>query len=479
MKKDVFVRILFTLFDDTGYVGRRKRVLNLQKSEFLGVRTMTTTNNTSDGNNEQLQVSCRVAYMLDDDQPVLCTLIGDQPLFYADEMAINEIDDDAFEDDFESTGDLLFRLTTEDLQARAIKMEEKRQAFVDDNKPNVYDLFAANAASLSDTKLNQEITISHLTTILEKSRLGAELLRFAQDNAITLSVSSDTDCVIYDRDMLSILVPSFMEEGTALVGLAQELRRAFQHKQGTLINPVTFAVEDAITVNRAQIADLCVSKIRIAWELSLTDEKSAWEAIAASGLSDIAFSMVREVKNDFRSLNNGWAMQVGFEKWFLSDRCKLEDRRLIQTMLADHGGHVFETDELSHMVSIEVVTRLGHMPFGKNYLSNIASNIVHDPLYTEVRDRSSANFLWFIKFESAFRDKERDLKTPASSAKMPSSVRATLFGGAEEEETKNNEEGYCEVIAFPSIFADIAEQRQPVLAARGNNIVQLFAHKDR
>ena len=41
----------------------------------------------TDGNNTGgSAVACRVAYMLDNEQPVLCTLIGDQPLFYADEV---------------------------------------------------------------------------------------------------------------------------------------------------------------------------------------------------------------------------------------------------------------------------------------------------------------------------------------------------------------------------------------------------------
>ena len=61
------------------------------------------------------------------------------------------------------------------------------------------------------------------------------------------------------------------------------------------------------------------------------------------------------------------------------------------------------------MVTNDVIARTGEVPTGKNYLSGLIEVMKADPLFTEVRDRSNANFLWFIKFERSFRETEGDL----------------------------------------------------------------------
>lgn len=417
-------------------------------------------------------VTCRVAYMIDNEQPVLCTLIGNQPLFYADEISLESaMEEELFME--ESSDDLLFRLTAESLRDKAIKLKEKRQAFVDANKSNIDGAFEANFKSLSSPTL---LDINTLVNAIEKSRLGFDLLMFARAEKVDIRVSKEVDSVLYDRANSCILIPASMSKGAALVGLSQELRRVWQHKNGTLINPLCFQPEDAITINRAQIADLCVNKVRIAWELSLEGEQDAWSVIASSGLNDIAFTFEREVRHDFRNLNNGWGMQIAFEKWYLSDRCKLEDKKLIQTMLADHSGLVFESGNSSQMIGLDVVTRIGAMPFGKNYLSGFATSIIADPLYTEVRDRSSANFLWFVKFEAAFKDKERDLKEGQNSDTNKSSVRTTLFGQLEEE-ARYEEEGLGEIVAFPAVYENTGEKRKSRFKKTSGSatIVELFS----
>jgi hypothetical protein len=114
---------------------------------------------------------------------------------------------------------------------------------------------------------------------------------------------------------------------------------------------------------------------------------------------------------DFRTLNNGAAASAVFEAWFLSERCRLEDRKLIQQMLADYQGYVFEGDQGSQQVTAELIAALGAVPFGKNYLAPFVSTIMSDALFTDVRDRSNANFLWFIKFERSFREAEQELQS--------------------------------------------------------------------
>ena len=154
------------------------------------------------------------------------------------------------------------------------------------------------------------------------------------------------------------------------------------------------------------IADLMAGMVRIAWELQLAGEKDVWARIENSPLADLGRAFAREAFLDFRTVNNGIANCAVFEAWFLSDRCQHEDRRLIQQMLADYQGYVFDAEQSSKAVTAELIVALGSMPFGKNYLAPYINTIVSDALFTEVRDRSNANFLWFIKFERSFQEKE-------------------------------------------------------------------------
>jgi hypothetical protein len=130
-----------------------------------------------------------------------------------------------------------------------------------------------------------------------------------------------------------------------------------------------------------------------------------------SAMEDLARALAREAYLDFRTLNTGSAAAAVFEAWFLSDRCRLEDRALIQTMLSDYQGYVFENEQASRSITGDLLVALGSQPVGKNYLTPVMNSLLSDPLFTEVRDRSNANFLWFIKFERSFRDAEQELQT--------------------------------------------------------------------
>ncbi|HRQ61581.1 MAG TPA: hypothetical protein PLO23_08755, partial [Alphaproteobacteria bacterium] len=141
----------------------------------------------------------------------------------------------------------------------------------------------------------------------------------------------------------------------------------------------------------------------------------------------------REAFLDFRTINNGVACAAVFESWFLSERCQIQDKRLIQQMLADHQGYVFDLDKVSKGLTPEIIAALGSLPFGKNYLAVHAGTILSDPIFTDVRDRSNANFLWFIKFERSFRETEQVLQTSEGPAKAPHPAAAS----AQPKDTKN------------------------------------------
>ena len=357
---------------------------------------------------------CRVAYTLNNAQPVLCTIIGDQPLFFMDyegdlerEFAHEDpldFDIAAIEAGIEDLnkkvrGTSMFAAPDADTDAA----EERLTMFSDDIRLAAFPVEPGEAYIYEDT--------ASLLATLHMSRTAAGYIDFVRQYGVDIAYSTQTASACYDRTASTIYINPTLPRTERLVLAARELRRAWQHKNGALIHPLTFHPDQAILVNRAQIADLAVSMVRVAWELQLAGEKEAWERIETGALADLARAFAREAFLDFRTLNNGVAGSAVFESWFLSERCRHEDRKLIQQMLADYQGYVFDGDQSSQQVTAELIAALGSVPFGKNYLSPYVATIMGDALFTEVRDRSNANFLWFIKFERSFREAEQELQS--------------------------------------------------------------------
>jgi hypothetical protein len=221
----------------------------------------------------------------------------------------------------------------------------------------------------------------------------------------------------YNRDANVITIRADMDRAIQLMILGRELRRVWQHRAGALVDPLLFHPDDAVLVARLQQADLASAQVRIAWELHLSGDDAAWQVVENSSLYDIGRAVAREVRSDFRNLANGRASASALEIWFISERCRSCDRELIRKILADHQNKVFAPDRgLSRQISGELIAALGTMPYGKNYLAALAGQLMSDPVFTDVRDRSNANFLWFIKFEQSFRDAEQELHSGCDSA---------------------------------------------------------------
>lgn len=377
---------------------------------------MGTGQNSGDGSIEIVQQDyCRFAYTLNNTQPVRCTIIGDQPLFYMDFEGA--IDDEYADDDFgfelieKSVSALREKILTVDSELPwnsgiSGNGELRMQEFLED--------ISAITGEESQRFTGSDLQLRAFEKKLRLSRLAAAYLDMAKSHGIGMMYDAHVEFAFYDRDAKVIFLNPDREESEQLVLAARELRRVWQHKNGALLHPLTFQPDQAILINRAQNADLVVSMIRIAWELQLTGIKEAWERLENSSLSDLTRAFAREAYLDFRTLNNGEAATAVFEAWFLSDRCRNEDRRLIQSMLSDYQGYVFDSEQISKSVGADLIVALGSMPFGKNYLAAFASTILSDPIFSEVRDRSNANFLWFIKFECSFREAEQELQTPVT-----------------------------------------------------------------
>ncbi len=375
---------------------------------------------------------CSVSYTLNNNQPVICTYIGDQPLHYMDEENIDE--EEFF--DFSELGFL-------DREIKILKDEIDKfdlDVIFEDTMQLVQN-FAENSESInidfSLTKKEQKQRIKQIKNILGNSRLAASYLNIAEKHNIEIAMSRQVEKAFYDRSSGSILINPDMDINDQIILISKELRRHWQHRQGVLINPMMFQPENAILVNRAQKADLAVSVIRIAWELQLAGNKDVWERVENSSMADLSRAYAREAFIDFRTVNNGTASAAVFESWFLSERCRAQDKEIIQAMLADYNGYIFENETSSQKVTTELISTLGSMPFGKNYLSSHAYMIMDDPIFTEVRDRSNANFLWFIKFERTFKETEQHLQLESDLS--TNDIRHDLL--SKKDQSYDNQQG--------------------------------------
>lgn len=364
--------------------------------------------------------NCRFAYTLGNHQPVRCSWISDQPLFYAD---FNDaMDDDALMDD-----PILEALERDiaDMQEKTTAYDKIVQEFIEPENTTA-SLFSADAAFLSHPYHSSASDLPRLMEILHTSRLASQFLSFAQLHQITICESLQVVDASYDRSSGRILVRSDLDMPTKVLLAVRELRRMWQHRNGSGLHPLSVHPDYAVLINRSQQADLLVSMVRVGWELQLTGYKDVWMRIENSTLCDLGRSFAREAIADFRSINNGLAARAVFEAWFLSERCRKADRTLIQQMLADYQGYVFSDNvDASRMIALDMMRALGKMPFGANYLETMAGQMIADPVFTDVRDRSNANFLWFIKFERSFTEAEKVVE--ADTTQKPSTADILSF----------------------------------------------------
>ncbi len=352
----------------------------------------------------------RVSYTINNSQPVICTIIGDHPLFYMSYEESSEEEYDAFEALHSGHSGIL----EEEMMAlknEIVKLDQLSATFARTTNDKIAD-FIHNKEHLTHQHAKDSFrSMETLLDVLAGSRLAKAYLDCAKAHKISLQYSDQIETSYYDRQGGLILIHPALNETDRLLLLVQELRRHWQHRQGVLIHPLMFHPDNAVLINRLQMADLMVSVVRVSWELQLSGEKVLWERLENSSLSDLARAFAREAFFDFRTINNGQACAAVFESWFLSERCRIEDKNLIQQMLADYKGYIFDLQMAEHMITPALISAMGQMPFGKNYLAEHAITIMNDPVFTEIRDRSNANFLWFIKFERSFKETEQKLQS--------------------------------------------------------------------
>lgn len=254
------------------------------------------------------------------------------------------------------------------------------------------------------------VPLSELKEIILKSRTGESLLTGAGTENLEIVYDLQTPASQYypRADKRVITLNPYRPKGDLINLLVRELRRAWQHHNGALVNPLDFSPDEAILVNRAQQADVLMLAIKVSWELKLVGLSEAWDYLTGSPMVDVTRTFEIKAQTDFRTLNNGHAARAAYDKFFEDSRTKVHDKKIIHQMLLDESGYIRSREKRSQ-VSMDLFKRLGEVPNGRNYLAMKSSRTPMDACYAAVEDRSNANFLWFIKFERSFHEKERQM----------------------------------------------------------------------
>jgi len=401
------------------------------------------------GDQVEEKFSPKVAYTFGATQNVRSTYIAHDPFFFMDVEDSILDDEECFElhDSIESTDSNYFSSFGE--SGHLLDILENFDSNIESYNP------AASVKS-SSTELEE------IFTIMRKSRYAGTLLDLALSENIRIEANTHIFSAEYNKDTQIILYNPSLNQVDTLKVLMMALRQFWQAKSGALIHPLSFYPDHAIFVYRAQNADIAASLLRVGWELYLSGYEDLWTDLESTSLKDMAHSFAREAALDFRTLNNGKAIYAAFETWFLSDRSRICDNQLVQRLLAgNYKGPTIENEDMSIMVLTQFTGALGEMPYGKNYLGGSAQSIVSDPVFMDIRERSNANFLWFVKFEKTFREMEQELQsgedlpegtTISSSGKS----RPTDPSRKDTHDTKTANEG--KILCFPREFKQQEEE---------------------
>lgn len=353
--------------------------------------------------------------------PAVCTAVDHDPLICIDEK-------DFLEEEDKSCG---FGARLNGAQQACARLTREAQLIT----PGALDLFAENAkafafgASLVNTETNA------LRDLLSQSRAGAAYLACADKHGIPLLPSGQITSATYDQRAGVILYNPTLQEAPLILAVAAALRRHWQDRQGALISPLAFAPETALLIGRAQQADIAQAVLRVAWELRIAGAGHIWAYVETGTLMDLGQAFAAEAFLDFRGLASGDAALAVFEAWFLSPRCAIFDKVLIHKMLARLSRPSGYLSQGLRVAASDLLAALGRCPVGDNYLAKHVPTILEDPLFTEVRDRANANFLWFVKFENCLRSQG----TPALQNAFSHAAKPLGYG----EYTKA-----CDIVTF-------------------------------
>ncbi len=293
----------------------------------------------------------------------------------------------------------------------------KDQKFLDKRSVALWNM-DQDAVRTPFERVSEDLNIETLIDFLKDSATARSMM-FTRHEDLRTEIVFDEQTIVsqyYPSQNTIALNPDRPMAELACV-LIKEMRRAAQFQKGHLYNPLNFAPDDAILVNRAQQADALMMAIRVGWELKLMGQKTMWEFMMASAFADVARTFEIHAQNDFRSLNDGRASRAAYDKWFEDHRMKIHDKRVIHQMLLEDTRYVEQRREHITALTDQMLFRIADAPSnGVNYMSLKGHPAPSHPDYMQVEDRSNANFLWFVKFERNFQEKECELMMEESLA---------------------------------------------------------------
>lgn len=302
------------------------------------------------------------SYTINGYQPVLCTYIGDQPMFYSNVIP----DDDSPHD-----------------ESSSLSTQEKMEQF----KENCISLQV-----IEDSPISFEFV--HLSRFLQNmhSYLIDNKVKFLKENYFFKSLYvKETNTIHYTNDRLSLI---------------DAIRDAYLQLTTEILNPLSFYnIDHAIGYNRTLWIDKKICRHRVAYEMKLSGDSSLNDELN-TGMEKFHFEDF--VEGDFRNLNNGSAMRNSFYSHIpLTGAFKQEDLRIIRAYL---GMYEFPSKQYSDEEFAKMIRNIGKVPYGTDYLDKYHSGSVS--LLCRVEDRSLSNYAWFIKFEQSFRDYEKNPPAP-------------------------------------------------------------------
>ena len=255
-------------------------------------------------------------------------------------------------------------------------------------------------------KIDGNINVETLKNILSKSAIGEALIQGNNERSAELVIDDQIFGVSLHKKLGKIGIHHQMTYGEALYLTAKSLRRAWLSLDSDMLYPLSYLPDDAVLMNRILEADCRIFAVWIAWELKLQSETDMWDHIIQSDDATMAVAFAERAKKSFVNLENGEAARASFNAWFTSYNIKPSDHALIQSMLSDEKGYVFTSSEPPLSITHDLLEAIGQIPQGGNYMNGMEEKPLPGTEYGIVRDRSNANFLWFVKFEKSFQETE-------------------------------------------------------------------------
>lgn len=149
-------------------------------------------------------------------------------------------------------------------------------------------------------------SLADLEDILSSSRFAAALFNTARLDGITLAHGMHVENAFYDSVAGKIFIHPGLTGAEAALCIVRELRAIWQISHGGHMNPLRFHPDHAILVNRAQQA-MAVAMVRAAWEFQLSSERSPWERLEMSSMSDLVRVFARGLAQQIFCTASAWS----------------------------------------------------------------------------------------------------------------------------------------------------------------------------